>query len=130
MKIYVDTNVIMDFLLGRDIDAFNLFMVSLKCKHFIVISDLVLSELRFQKLENESTRFLNLCESHRKISVEKTSEADKEAALKLLSLHETHFNDALHKVLAVNAGADCIVTKNIKDFKCFADISILRPDEL
>lgn len=130
MRIYVDTNVIMDFLLGRDESAFNLFMKSLKCKHFIVISDLVLSELRFQKLENESSRFLNLCESHRKISVEKTSEADKEIARKLLLLYETHFNDALHKVLAVNAGADCIVTKNIRDFKCFDDIDVRMPDEL
>jgi len=105
-------------------------MKSLKCKYFIVISNIVLEELKFQKLESETINFVNLFISNKKILIEKTSEKDKKQAHTLLKTNNTHFNDALHKVIAKRLETTFFVTKNIKDFKCFQDINIKKPDEL
>ena len=40
------------------------------------------------------------------------------------------YNDALHKVIACRANVDGILTRNIKDFECFDDIAVWRPDDI
>jgi len=127
-RIYLDTNVIMDFLLGRDSSAFDLLNKALECKYFIIISDLVLKELKYQNLENESANFIKLLSGVNKIKIFRVSKEDKINA-KLL-LKQTHYADAVHKILAKRLEVDYLVTKNIKDFVHFKDIDVKKPDEL
>lgn len=128
MKIYVDTNVIMDFLLGRDSNAFKLFMKSLECKYFVFISDIVLQELQFQELD--ASTFIKLLNSRKKIQIVNVREEEKAVANMLIKKYDTHYNDALHKIVAKRIGVDFIVTKNVKDFICFEDVVVKKPDEL
>jgi len=124
----MDTNVIMDFLLGRDKSAFELFMKAISCKYFVFISDLVLKELDFQKLD--ASTFIKFLDSKKKIKIVNVCREDKRLASQLVQQYETHYNDALHKVVAKKLNVEFIVTKNVKDFICFEDVKVRKPDEL
>ena len=51
--IYLDTNVIMDFILNRDSSASKLVYQAISCQFCIVISDQVIKEINYQNLRNE-----------------------------------------------------------------------------
>ena len=123
MKIYVDTNVYLDYFLDRKRaePAFKLFSNVLACKHRIMLSDHVIDELRrYIDLENTSFLFQML---ERKIVKIRVMQKDIIEAAKI----ETHKSDALHIVLARRADAEAIVTRNIDDFPSF---KTYRPEEL
>lgn len=125
MRLYIDTNVIMDFLLDRRSSAHELIKEALKCKHSFIISDLVVEELSFQNMDFDS--LFKILDSARKLEILKTtSEESRHARL----ISRTHYNDALHYFLAKRAGVDCLVTSNVKDFSWFTDLDVKRPDDL
>jgi len=128
--IYVDTNVFMDFILGRDSSAFNLFMRSLSCEYSIITSDIVLNEIVFQGLDDQYTNLVQLFKGNGKLKVAYACNDDKIGARRIALEHKTDFNDALHKIIAARSGARCIVTKNIRHFICFKDIRVVEPDAL
>jgi predicted nucleic acid-binding protein len=121
MRVYVDTNVFMDFLYNRNSAAYRFFVKTLSCMHTIVISDVVLEELSFQKVDSDSLMRLL---SH-KIEVIPTISEDKLRAKRLL----THYNDALHICIAERSKVDAIITRNKKDF-AVAKISVKYADEI
>lgn len=128
--IYLDTNVIMDFLLGRNSSAFALLQKAISCKYLILISNVVFEELKFQGLANEGEMFIRVLQSVKKINIVLASQEDKLEAKRLLKLYSTHYNDALHKVIAVRYHVNYFVTSNVRDFICFKDIIVKKPDEL
>jgi predicted nucleic acid-binding protein len=128
--IYIDTNIIMDFILGRDKSAFILFKKVIECDYKITISNIVLEELKFQGLENESNNFVKLFEKKMKIKILKVDKDDINKAKEIIITKKTHFNDALHKIISKKNNDSYFVTKNIKDFICFNDINLRKPDEL
>ncbi len=125
--VYVDTNVLMDFFLNRDSSAYAFFTKALRCAYKIIISDVVLQELHFQGLDAEAKSFALLCENVEKLEVLHATPAEKEEARQLL--HITHYQDALHKVLAKRRNVAVLVTKNTRDFR-FSDITVKRPEEM
>jgi len=125
MRLYVDTNVIMDFLLDRRSSAYDLIKEALKCKHSFVISDIVVEELSFQNMDFRS--LFKILDSAGKLDILKnTSEESRQAKL----VSQTHYNDALHYFIAKRAGVDCLVTSNVRDFSWFNDLMVKRPDDL
>jgi predicted nucleic acid-binding protein len=128
--IYLDTNVIMDFLLDRDSSAFNLIMKSISCQFCIIISDRVIKELHYQGLDTEMKNLFTVLTTAHKLYIDNTLDSDRITAIELIKHYKTHYSDALHKVIAKRNNVRYIVTKNIKDFKCFTDINIMRPEEL
>lgn len=123
MKLYVDTNVYLDYFLDRNKSepAFKLFNDTISCKHKIILSEQVLFELN-NYLDLSKTQMLFALLKPKLINV-KANKLDFEEAKKI----NTHFADALHIVLAKKAGADRVITRNIKDFHSFkAD----RPEDL
>jgi predicted nucleic acid-binding protein len=120
----------MDFLLERDQNAYALLQKAISCKYSIIISDVVYEELKYQRLIKESEMFIRVLQSVKKISIVHASKEDKIEAKKLLLKYSTHYNDALHKVIAVRVHVDYFVTKNVRDFICFEDLIIKKPDEL
>jgi predicted nucleic acid-binding protein len=121
MRIYLDTNVIMDLLLGRDSAAYQLVIKICSEQHEVIISSLVVAELERNGLSAEG--FIALLCSNTIVITCSPDEHDRMEARQL----PTHFADALHYVLACRYGADYLVTKNIKDFPFD---NIRRPDEL
>ena len=119
MKLYVDSNVYLDFLLDRknkqhkDLSehAYVLFKRASSCEFKIVLSDHVLREVDKHMNLSETTSFFKLLEK-KIIRVEiKKSDIVKAKSLK------THYEDALHVVLAKKVEADVIVTRNKVDFR-------------
>ena len=108
MRVYVDTNVFMDFLCDRNSAAYRFFVKTISCMHTIVISDIVLEELSFQKVD--SNNLMKVLSP--KIEVVLTIYDDKLRAKRLL----THYNDALHICIAERSKVDAIITRNKKDF--------------
>jgi predicted nucleic acid-binding protein len=123
MKVYVDTNIIMDFLLNRHKSDF--FIQALQCKYFVIISNLTISELAYQRINPE--KFLKWLEFAHKLEIVKISDFVKKEAYKYLINDE--YNDAIHIASACEAQVEFIITRNIKDFQ-LAPIPVLHPDEL
>lgn len=116
-KLYVDTNIYLDYLLKRNgktnfaEHAFKLFKRTISCEFRIVVSDHLIYELsKYVELEKTRILFLMIKKKVDKIRVE---EQDKELAKQL----DCHYADALHIVLAKKANAEMIITRNGSDFE-------------
>lgn len=114
MRLYVDTNVYLDFLLERSVHAepaWRLFAATAACKHQIILSDAVLRELQRYVTPRDTRVLFALLER----KFERVDVTDLDAATaKAIS---THAADALHVALARRSRADCIVTRNVRDFR-------------
>jgi len=131
-KLYIDTNIIIYALedsknhFGKDISASSrkLLFQSMNCKHHIIISDWTLKELELKNKLLESNFLLELLKK-KTININKTIK-DEALAKKQ---NPNHIQDQLHCILAIKAGADYLVTRNIDDFKqCI--IPIIKPENL
>lgn len=132
MKLYIDTNVIIDAVEGRKNEfgrdtgnlAFKLFNDAISCKHYVIISSFTLYELR-KRCNADTTMFFEMIKKKR-IHAEH-DEADEEKARQL---HKDNFDDALHVVIAEKEKADYIVTRDehFKDIE--TTIPITKPENL
>jgi len=110
--IYIDTCVFLDFLFNRkdklrplgDI-AFELLRRSVLCEFKIVISDLLITELKFNSTEKQLEDLLEWL---------KPKIVFIESRLNERNMSKT--NDDLHYLLAFQSNAKHLVTRNIKDF--------------
>ena len=120
MRIYVDTNVYLDYFENRRDRlrplgefAFQLFRRALKCEFEIVMSDFVMGELELRQPRERIDMFLEPLRKKGKIRVIHEEPGDIARAHSL----SPHWQDALHAVLAGKAEAECIVTRNVRDFE-------------
>ncbi len=125
--LYLDTNVIMDFLLDRYPASTKLIEDAIACHHRIAISDLTVIELSKHGLASEAANFIRWLKVNDKVQLHTISMRDRAEATLCTG---THYQDALHKVSAMQCRADALVTRNIRDFTCFTDIAIRRPDDI
>ncbi|MCK4327713.1 MAG: PIN domain-containing protein [Candidatus Diapherotrites archaeon] len=117
--VYVDTNVYLDYFENRcdrlrplGEFAFQFFRRALKCEFEIVMSDHVMDELESVVSIETIDMFLEPLKKKNKIKLVFVEQADVRRAKRL----PTHWQDALHAVLAEKAGAELIVTRNANDF--------------
>ena len=108
MRLYLDTNVIMDFLLDRHQPSTDLILRSIACAHELFVSDWTFTELQQQGLMTETQWFVAFC--GRKLSVIVATHDDMLFARAL----PTHAQDALHYALA--RSCDALVMHNVRDF--------------
>jgi len=121
MKIYVDTNIYLDYLLkrknkfGKDLSksAFNLFKRTIACEFHILILHHLIRELRGIIELNDLTMLINFL----KKKIIKINDESKGKG------------DELHAYLAKKHGADIIITRNIKHFKDFS-IQANTPEQI
>lgn len=120
MKIYVDTNVFIDFInknncKRRAVLAFEFFMKGWNCSFELIVSDWTRSELKRHVKEEELSLLFNEFKKRDKLHfINHTQEETKKAKSK-----NEHWQDELHLMLAIKSGADMIVTRD-KDFISFA----------
>jgi len=125
MKLYVDTNIFLDYLLerknkqGKDISApaQKLFHRAISCEFFIVFSEHTATELA-NNIDLTKTTFLFETLKKKLVAIGVTKEDKKQAH----ELSNRNYPDALHAILARKSGSDYLITRNLKDFNDFSRI--------
>ena len=107
MRVYVDTNIFIDYLAKRKdrfrdlgLMAFEFFRRMIEEGNEIIISDLLLKELEY-RLDNEYiTDVLDWLNTNNTVIKVKTSKKDKIFANKISKKYNLPYSDCLHSVLA------------------------------
>lgn len=130
MKVFVDTNVLLDFICKREPffdSAKGVFAACLLKKIEIVISALSIVNAIYIGRKYGSkiikAKLLALSDYY------EVADLPAETVLETLSSDWTDYEDALQYASAKEYDADCIVTRNTKDFKK-SDISVCLPEEV
>ena len=135
-KIYCDTNIYLDFFLGRkdylrplDEFAYQIFRRVREGEFNLIISDHLLHELK-NNLEDidKITKLLEpLSKKGRIIKIYKC----RGDILRAKEISKKHWKDALHAILANKAKAIYLLTRNIKDYAgCEHLVEIKFPESL
>ena len=130
MKVFVDTNVMLDFLLKREKvfeDARTIMALGYNKRYELYMSSLSFSNIAYiarKELKGDALYdcFSNICEL---LTVSPVSQVEVDQAI---LLRADDFEDALQYSSAKTIGADCIVTRTIKDFP-FSSIELVTPEE-
>lgn len=136
MRVYCDTNIYLDFFLGRtdylrplDEFAYQIFRRVENGELTLIVSDHLLYELK-NNLEdhNKITELLQpLIKKGRVIQVSKTREDVEKAKV----ISKENWKDALHAILAHKAKAVYLLTRNVKDYAgCEHLIEIKFPENI
>lgn len=126
-KVFVDTNIILDFVLCREGQqyAMDLFQMAEEGKIELFVSFLSMANVAYVARKHRTKE--ELYEYLRELS----------SLFKILSMDETQFNEALTTIVpdfedllqyvcARKSGCDCIVTNNVRDYS-FSEIPIYKP---
>jgi len=126
MKVFIDTNIFLDILCKRDLfvdDALSIFDMAVDGRIELLISDLSIANIKYvTRKEIPSDKFYDLIQTFRSIFTIVPLGAG--VVDNAVSLRANDFEDALQYFSAVQAGADCLVTRNIKDYR-FAKMEVL-----
>lgn len=126
MKVFIDTNIFLDILCKREKfvdDALSIFDMAVDNQIELLISDLSIANIKYiTRKEIPVDRFYDLIQTFRPIFTIVPLGAD--VIDKALDLRANDFEDALQYFSAVQANADCLVTRNIKDYG-FAKMEVM-----
>lgn len=130
MKLFLDTNVVMDFLECRVpflYDSVRIFQMGQDKAHQLYASDLTFANIAYLLRKSVSHD-----ELYSKLSVLRTylnvACIGEKAVDDAIRLRLKDFEDALQLFAARQIKADCIITRNDKDFQS-ADIKVFTPKE-
>ena len=131
LTIFIDTNVFLDFIERRPVgvkEAHAIFRLA--ANHCI---DMQVSDLSIANIKYSTRKKIPLQEFYKimKLSRELYSivPVGEQAVDRALAIEAKDFEDALQYFAAKQANADCIVTRNVKDF-AFADtVEVLEPHD-
>ena len=127
IKTFIDTNIFLDILCKREKfvdDALSIFDMAVDNQIELLISDLSIANIKYiTRKEIPVDKFYNLIKTFRPIFTIVPLGAD--VIDKALDLRANDFEDALQYFSAVQANADCLVTRNIKDYG-FAKMEVLN----
>lgn len=129
-RLFIDTNVIMDLMECRTPfvhDALRIIRLGQDGVHQLFVSDLTFANVAYLSRKSMSLTQLygQLSKLRNYLHVASIGEQAVDAALRL---HSKDFEDALQYFAAKQIAADCILTRNKKDFT-FSDIQVWTPEE-
>ena len=126
MKVFIDTNIFLDILCRREQfvdDALSIFDMAVDDRIDLLISDLSIANIKYiTRKEIPADKFYDLMEAF--LPVFTIVPLGAEVVDRAINLKGNDFEDALQYFSAVQAGADCLITRNIKDFG-FAKMEVL-----
>lgn len=131
MRLLIDTNVILDYLLSRegfDEQAKKLFDLVKFKRDFEFVSSSAVTDIFYhlnRALHNSFEAQDQIRELIRAVSVLNVTEQDIRAALRF---RWKDFEDAVQYAVALANHVDAIITRNVKDFER-TDIPVLTPGE-
>ena len=129
-KVFVDTDVILDFMLARTpfaMDAAWIFSLSERKEISICTTGLVFSNAYYilRKLGSHKRVIEKLTQLAKMIEV---IGLHKIAVINALGSNFTDFEDALQHYAAVSENVKIIITRNTKDYKN-SELAVLTPDQ-
>ena len=128
MKVFIDTNIIIDFLENRQPfapDAIRIFELSAIGQITLFVSDLTIANVRYITQKTiPSTEFYKTMKSL--LAFIHITSIGEDLVRKALLLEASDFEDALQYYSAEHAGVDCIVTRNVPDYY-FAQLPVFTP---
>ena len=128
MKVFVDTNVVLDFLLKREDffeDARMIMALGYNKRCDLYMSSFSNIAYIARKQLKGDALYECFSEIRELLSVSPVTQVELDQAI---LLRASDFEDALQYNSAKTVGADCILTRNTKDFQ-FSEIVILTPSE-
>lgn len=130
MKVFLDTNVVIDLLGKRDpffTAAAEIATLAVEKRLEIVVSSISFVTVFYvlRKVFSEETVYAKL---QKMVAICSISPVDNSTVLMSLNAGMKDFEDAVQYHSAITSGAEIIVTRNAKDFKNVA-LPILTPDE-
>jgi predicted nucleic acid-binding protein len=131
MKVFIDTNIFLDYIQQRPQgwkEAEVIFFLAINKDIELLVSDLTIANMRYvTRKEIPLEQFYAVMKGLRPYhSIVPVGEI---AVDKSYSLETKDFEDALQYFSAEQAVADCIVTRNVKDFGFSSSIEILEPKD-
>lgn len=133
LKIYCDTNVFLDFLNNRSdhlrplgLFAFEFFSRGWGCSFHLVVSEWNIEELRNYASEDSINELLGYFEEKQKLIRVGYTAQEKTAAM----AQSSHWQDALHLIIATREKCDKLVTRNVSDFPSSSTIDICYPENV
>lgn len=130
MKLFLDTNIMLDFLGERDpfyLNAARIATLADKGKIEIVVSSLSYATVSYFLTKYEGIEKTK--EKLRKFKViSEICELDERIIEKGLNSNFQDYEDSLQYYSALRKECDILITRNEKDFK-LAEISVMNPDE-
>lgn len=129
-KAFIDTDVILDFLIAREpyaLDAARIFSLSEKKEISICTTGLVFSNVYYilRKLGPHKKVIEKLSQLARLLDVIGVS---KLTVMQALESEFNDFEDALQHYAALSENVKIIITRNTKDYK-ESEIAVLTPDQ-
>ena len=134
VKIYVDTNVYLDYLLdrknllGRPLgnDAFLVFARVVDGRFQLVRSRFVEEEL-YRQIGTEETQMLFGMMETNTVTVTYSNEEK----IRAKEMNPAHWQDALHAIIANREKAEYLVTQNVSDYWQYSSlVTPVRPREI
>lgn len=129
-KAFIDTDVILDFMIAREpfaMDAARIFSLSEKKEISICTTALVFSNAYYilRKLGTHKKVIEKLTQLSRLVEIISLS---KIAVMQALESEFNDFEDALQHYAALSEKVRIIITKNTKDYK-YSELAVLTPDQ-
>jgi len=130
MKVFLDSDVILDYLTGRDPFLYEIKVIidkGLKKKIKLYTSSLIIANVHYFISKSENSKLA-------KIKIEKLTSFIKVLNVGELEIKQSiqskfkDFEDSIQNCCATNSHMDLIITRNIKDFK-LSKLPVLTPRE-
>lgn len=129
LSVFIDTNIFLDFIEKRPegvTEAYAIFRLAAKKRITMLVSDLSIANMKYSTRKTITLpNFYKIIKLSRELfTIVPVGEKVVDHALEI----ETRdFEDSLQYFSAEQAGADCIVTRNIKDFDFSSTVETLEP---
>ena len=129
LSVFIDTNIFLDYIQQRPIgfkEAVIIFSLSAKNDIILLVSDLSIANMKYS-----TRKVIPLAEFYETIKglreLFTIIPVGEKVVDHALEIETRDFEDALQYFSAEQAGADCIVTRNIKDFDFSSTVETLEP---
>lgn len=128
MKVFLDTNIALDFILEREDfvdDARKVIAYCLNCQHTLYLSSISYANISYIARKGHKGRKLHeLLRILRKMT--RVSSSDENVVDKALATDNKDFEDAMQFHSASTVNADIIITRNVQDFPT-GTIKVMTP---
>ena len=129
MRVFIDTNIFLDYIQHRPVgfnEAVRIFGLSAKGDIDLLVSDLSIANIKYSTRKDIPLKeFYETIKGIRELFT--IVPVGEQAVDHALAAETRDFEDALQYFSAEQAGADCIVTRNIKDFDFACKVETLEP---
>ena len=131
LKVFIDTNIFLDYIERRPVgikEAIVIFKLAACNDIHLLVSDLTIANIKYI-----TRKTISLSEFYRVMRLSRelftVAPIGEKAIDRAIAIEPKDFEDALQYFSAKQAGADCIITRNIVDFNFVTNIEILEPED-